>query len=59
MWKQFYSFLFTKYMDGNIKEKREVPEGYKYVTPKISQPGYSEEWYRTIVKETGDKFKEK
>ena len=59
VWKKFYSFLFTKYMDGNIKEAREIPEGYKYVTPSISQPGYSEEWYRTIVKETGDKFKEK
>jgi hypothetical protein len=23
-----------------------------------SQPGYREEWLRTIVKETGDKFKE-
>jgi len=59
VWKQFYGFLFTKYMDGNIKEKVEVPEGYKYVNPKITYPGYGEEWYRKIVKETGDKFKEK
>lgn len=58
-WKDFYAFIFTKYMDGNVKEKREVPEGYKYVTPRLSQPGYSKEWYDTIVKGTGDKFKQK
>jgi len=58
-WKDFYAFLFTRYMDGNIKAKREVPEGYKYVTPELSQPGYSKEWYETIVKTTGDKFRQK
>ncbi len=51
-WKQLYSFLFTKYMDGNIKFP--VP-GSKI--PKVSQPGYSKEWYRELVKRTGDKFK--
>lgn len=56
-WKDFYAHLFTKYMDGNIKEKREVPEGYKYTTPKVEFPGYGEEWYRIIVTETGDHFK--
>ena len=56
-WKDFYAFLFTKYMDGNVKVKRAIPEGYKYVTPKLSQPGYSKEWYEAIVKSTGDKFK--
>lgn len=58
-WKEFYKFLFTKYVDGNVKEKRPVPAGYKYVTPSVSQPGYSEEWYRAIVNATGDKLKEK
>ncbi len=58
-WKDLYRYLFTKYMDGNIKEKREVPEGYKYVTPNVSQPGYGEEWYRRIIKDTGDKFEYK
>ncbi|MEA1886737.1 MAG: C69 family dipeptidase [Bacteroidota bacterium] len=58
-WKDFYAFLFTKYMDGNIKEKREVPEGYKYIPPKLSQPGYSKEWYELIIEETGDKFKQR
>ncbi len=59
VWKELYTFLFTKYMDGNMKEKVEVPEGYIYVAPKITYPGYTEEWYRKIVKETGDKFKKK
>ncbi|MCD4769789.1 MAG: C69 family dipeptidase [Bacteroidales bacterium] len=59
VWKKLYTFLFTKYMDGNMKEKVEVPEGYIYVTPKIAYPGYGEEWYRKILEETGDKFKKK
>jgi dipeptidase len=58
-WKDFYRFLFTKYVDGNVKEKQAVPQGYKYVVPKVSQPGYGEEWNRTVVKNTGDKFREK
>ena len=59
LWKDFYRFLFTKYMDGNVKEKQPVPAGYNRVNPKVSQPGYSEDWYRAIVKSTGDRFKEK
>ncbi len=56
-WKKLYGFLFTKYMDGNIKEAVAVPEGYKYVAPAIKQPGYGEDFYRNLIKETGDKFK--
>jgi dipeptidase len=58
-WKEFYNYLFVKYVDGNIKEKRPVPQGYKYVTPKLTQPGYGDDWNRMVVKMTGDKFKEK
>jgi dipeptidase len=58
-WKEFYGFLFTKYVDGNVKEKQQVPKGYKSVNPKLSQPGYSEDWYRAIVNSTGDRFLEK
>lgn len=56
-WKNLYSELFLRYMDGNIKTKREVPPGYLYVTPAVSQPGYSQENYRIIVEQTGDKLK--
>lgn len=55
-WKSLYQFLFVRYLDGNIKTDREVPAGYKYVTPIIEQPGYSKAWYEKIVEETGDKF---
>jgi dipeptidase len=58
-WKDLYKFLFVKYVDGNVKEKQPVPQGYKYMVPKVSQPGYGEEWLRMIVKETGNKFREK
>lgn len=56
-WKKFYQYLFMKYMDGNIKTKKDIPEGYKYTTPELNQPGYSNEYYKAIVKETGDQLK--
>lgn len=56
-WKEFYQYLFMKYMDGNIKTPREVPEGYKYYNPTLNQPGYGEKWYKLIVEKTGDQFK--
>jgi dipeptidase len=58
-WKELYNFLFVKYVDGNVKEKQPVPQGYKYVVPKLTQPGYGDDWNRMVVKMTGDKFKEK
>jgi dipeptidase len=58
-WKDLYKFLFVKYMDGNIKVKQAVPSGYKMMNPKLTQPGYGDDWNRMIVKMTGDKFKEK
>lgn len=58
-WKKLYGQLFTKFMDGNIKEDRPIPEGYKYVTPNVEQPGYGDDWYKFIIQETGDKFKVK
>ncbi|MBN2595278.1 C69 family dipeptidase [Labilibaculum sp.] len=51
-WKDFYGYLFAKFMDGNIKEKDGSNQN-----PKVKQPGYSEEFYKTIVKTTGDKLK--
>jgi dipeptidase len=58
-WKDFYQYLFVKYMDGNIKTAVDLPEGYKYIAPKMEQPGYSPEKYRMIIEETGDQFKVK
>ena len=58
-WQELYTYLFTKYMDGNIKTPKQVPENYKYVTPNIKQPGYGVDWYKKTIKETGDHFKMK
>lgn len=56
-WKGLYEYLFVKYMDGNVKTATEVPDGYKYYNPELKQPGYSPEFYKEIVNETGDKLK--
>ncbi len=56
-WLNLYGYLFAKYMDGNIKEKAPAKDNYKYVSPKLEQPGYGDDWYKRIVKETGDQFK--
>lgn len=56
-WKKFYGYLFTRYMDGNIKTAVDVPEGYIYHAPKVEQPGYPEWFLRMIVEQTGDKLK--
>jgi len=57
IWKDLYQYLFMKYMDGNIKTKKDVPEGYIYIAPDVSQPGYSPETYKFIVRQTDDKLK--
>ncbi len=56
-WKKFYGYLFTRFMDGNIKEPVAVPEGYNYHAAKFDQPGYPEWFLRMIVEQTGDKLK--
>jgi dipeptidase len=50
-WKEFYHYLFMKYMDGNIKT--EIPGQQN---PHLKQPGYSKEYYQNIVKQTGTKL---
>lgn len=51
-WKRLYAYLFTKYMDGNVKEPNAGQQN-----PHLDQPGYSNEWYKELVKQTGDQFK--
>lgn len=51
-WRDLYHQLFVKYVDGNVKT---VDPGQR--NPKVSQPGYGEEWLRRIAKETGDRYK--
>ena len=50
-WKKFYQYLFMKYMDGNVKTAN---PGYQ--NPHVKQPGYGEDFYRKIIKETGEQF---
>ena len=58
-WQNLYKYLFTKYMDGNVKTDKAIPENYKYITPDLVQPGYGNDWYKKIIKETGEHFKMK
>jgi len=51
-WKELYKYLFVKYLDGNIKYPNPGEQN-----PKVEFPGYNEQYYRQIIKETGDKFK--
>jgi dipeptidase len=58
-WKALGEFLLVKYADGNIKREKNrkfIDNGWG-VPEKIDRPGYSEEFYREIIRETGDKFK--
>jgi dipeptidase len=51
-WKQLYAFLFTRFMDGNVKTRVEGKQN-----PKLEQPGYDEAWYRQVVKDAGERLK--
>ncbi len=51
-WKDFYKYLFMKYMDGNVKTAN---PGHQ--NPNMAQPGYGDKWYKRIADETGDKLK--
>lgn len=58
-WKNLYHYLFMRYMDGNIKTAVSPQKGYKYVSPKLEQPGYDSAFYQTIVNQTGNKLRDK
>lgn len=49
-WKQFWLYLVAKYLDGLVKYPTGGP------VPNFTWPGYGQEWYERIVKETGDKY---
>jgi dipeptidase len=46
-WKLLGEELLVKYIDGNVK-----PD-----SGKLEQPGYPEWWYKTVIQNSGDKFK--
>ena len=59
-WKKLYHFLFMKFKDGNIMKSRGMQildnGNGKKIPLYPYQPGYSKEWYKTLVEKTGDKF---
>jgi len=58
-WRNLGQFLFVKYLDGNLHaEKDGVFQKNPHGRNAHAQfPGYSKEYYESIVKETGDKLK--
>lgn len=51
-YKHLYRELFMKFMDGNVKTRN---PGFQ--NPHVEQPGYSEQFLRKVVEDTGDKLK--
>lgn len=47
-WKDMYSYLFAKYMDGNVKTFNP-----NQMNPDMIQPGYSKKFLKAIVDEHG------
>jgi dipeptidase len=46
-WMKLGEFLIWKYLDGNVKDEYGKPH----------HPGYSQDWYKRVATETGDKLK--
>ena len=59
-WKDLYHFLFMKFKDFNIMKTKDMEildnGNNKNIPLSPYQPGYSQEFYRIIVEETGNKF---
>lgn len=58
-WKKLGEYLMVKYIDGVIKrEKDNQFERNAYGEPAFPiRPGYSEDHYRNLIDETGDRYK--
>jgi dipeptidase len=57
-WKALGEHLMVKYTDGNIKRERKgkfIDNGWG-VPSDIQTPGYSEEYYKSIIDSTGNRF---
>ncbi len=60
-WKDFYHYLFMKYMDGNQK----VSEGHrlkdngngKNIPARPLHPGYGDDWEKIMIRGTGDRLR--
>jgi hypothetical protein len=45
-WRKLWEELLLRYLDGNVRTE----------LGKVAHPGYPKDWYRRILKESGDKF---
>lgn len=57
-WKRLGEYLLVKYMDGNMKKEKDgkfMDNGYG-LSEMPNFPGYDEDFYRAIVKATGDRL---
>jgi dipeptidase len=60
-WKNFYHYLFMKYIDGNVKNS----EGHnlkdngngKNIPAAPGQPGYGDDWEKIMILGTGERLK--
>lgn len=60
-WKKLGEYLLVKYMDGNQKKEKDgrfLDNGYG-LSEMPDFPGYDKEFYRSIVKATGDRLQVK
>lgn len=58
-WKKLGEYLLVKYIDGNVKKEaggKFLDNGYGLSAPP-EFPGYSEEYYRSIVESAGERLK--
>ncbi len=60
-WLELYKYLFTRYVDGNIKKVKNgkfIDNGNgKNIPASPNQPGYGKDWYKKIADETGEQLK--
>lgn len=60
-WKKLGEFLMVKYLDGNLHEEKDgIFLRNEHGNPKPAKfPGYSEDFYRNVVKDAGERLKVK
>lgn len=59
-WRKLGEYLLVKYLDGNVKREKNGQfqrNPYGRIAEYPEFPGYSEEYYRSIATETGDRLK--
>jgi dipeptidase len=57
-WKELSEFLLVKFLDGNVKQEKDgelLRNPWGYPRPP-GFPGYSKEWKKRVVEDTGDKL---